>query len=307
MSTLATPLDTPHIIKEYKDIRIELPKNPLAKNSLRILPKEQKAYTEWSNEETSEVFLAFKEIANVWEETKTATQYLVYGRQVIKENSFNFEVVPYYETSNFLTRILQQIVVLWKITFGSSQVSKEHLKNKETAYRKDFEAQKNLAVEVVEPAENVPGKDAFCNEAVINKQSVLEGKNVRVLYNYAPIGFGGERLHFLLMPKRHEADFNLLTNDEYSEIDDLSKKIISYFSEKRKLEEAYIFRKFGKDAGQTVDHGHLHVVLTSSKVQSFMGKLSVFKNMLITPSPLPATELQEKVESLRLELKHINE
>jgi diadenosine tetraphosphate (Ap4A) HIT family hydrolase len=304
-------VDQSYPIKNYGNVQVQLSKNPLAEKSVIVTTSNPKGYVDWTQSESAEAFTAFKEIANVWKAIGLADQYLVYGRQAVGggDKSFRWEAVPYYKTSNWVSEVWQQIVVLWKIAMGALGASEETLQAWSREYETAF-IQKSVQTqfEAVQTQVEVQGKiDPFCNPVQFEKQCVLEGDKVRVLYNYAPIGLGDEKLHFLFMPKRHEADFNKFTEEEYLEIADLSKKMIVHFAEKTQLEDIHLFRKFGKDAGQTVFHGHLHMVLTATKTENFWGFLKVAKNILFNSSPLSEGELKSRVEKFRVDLKPIQE
>ena len=58
------------------------------------------------------------------------------------------------------------------------------------------------------------------------------------------------------------------------------------FKQTRKAEDIYLFHKTGIDAGQTVPHWHMHLIVTANKTQGFFGKLTVLKNMLFGSSPM---------------------
>jgi hypothetical protein len=80
--------------------------------------------------------------------------------------------------------------------------------------------------------ENEPGssQDAFCNNQVIQKQRVMEGDKINILYNYAPIGLGGEKLHFLITPKTHRTTLKDLTENEYGEAQLITQQLITTLS-----------------------------------------------------------------------------
>lgn len=288
-------------IINYDDIYLQVPLKPLKTHALEITTRIPKDYTSWSAVESKAAFEFFKEISLLWKEKKIGEQYFVYGKQNLEGNQpFSWQILPYNKTNNFISRIWQQIVVIWRIVFGGFVATKDYIQQQVEKYKDDFENWKSD--EIVPEMNHEPGKDPFCDAEKIAKQSVFEGRNIRILYNYAPIGFDGEPLHFLILPKRHVSNYNQLTNEEDSEIADLSKKLITYFKTNRKSQEAYLFWKNGVDAGQSVDHFHLHLILTGNKVQTIWDKLTVLRIILFGSSPLPPDQLKTKVESLKVEL-----
>ncbi|MBA3237765.1 MAG: HIT domain-containing protein [Parachlamydiaceae bacterium] len=294
-------VDQSYMLKNYGDVQTELSKAPLADKSVIVTTRDGKRYVDWTEDDSSHAFTAFKEIANVWQQIGLSDQYLVYGKQSLRgeDQSFRWEAVPYYHTTNWFSEVWQQLVVLFKIAVGGLTASEETLREWTEEYTTASSNPKEILLKQEQHlGENV---DAFCNPKVINNQWILEGDKVRVLYSYAPLG--EEKLHFLFMPKRHEPDFNKFTEEEYLEIADLSKKMIVHLSEKyTQIEEVHFFRKFGKDAGQTEFHGHLHMVLTASKTDNFWSYLKVACNILFFSPRLSDADLKIRVEGFRNEL-----
>lgn len=303
---VTTPPISQRVLEKEGSVSISIPERQLANKSLQITPLNSKSYVAWSIEDRSNVYAALQKTVDVWKKSGFADQYLVYGKQQSSDMSFNWEVVPYYKPSTFIGRIWQQFFVLWKITFGGTTLSESQRQKEVDEYKAVF---KEFMPSVQDGAQKimdvVQGNDAFCKAEVINKQLVLEGRSINVLYNYAPIGFGGERLHFLIVPKEHKTKFSELSEEEYLEATDVSQKLMSHFSVTREIEDVYIFHKTGVDAGQTVPHWHMHMILTSNKTQDIFGKLTVLKNMLIGSSPMKGEELSRKVSSLKDELKFL--
>jgi diadenosine tetraphosphate (Ap4A) HIT family hydrolase len=159
-----------------------------------------------------------------------------------------------------------------------------------------------MQIESIE--ETIQGNDAFCDQKVIDKQLVFEGKEINILYNYAPIVLGEGKLHFLIVPKQHRSKFTDLTETEYLDVMQLSQKLVGFYKGKG-YHTAYLFDKTGIEAGQTVPHWHEHVVFTATKTQEFFGKLTVLKNMLFGSSPLPSKELQIRVLLLKEDLNEV--
>jgi diadenosine tetraphosphate (Ap4A) HIT family hydrolase len=168
------------------------------------------------------------------------------------------------------------------------------------AYRNQFQIE-NSSVEN-ESDVIISGTDPFCNPEIIQKQLVFEGSEVNVLYNYAPIGLGQEKLHFLIVPKIHRVGFSELSQTEYLEAMELSQKLINFY-QKRNHPIVYVFHKTGVEAGQTVPHWHQHIVFAETGAQEFFSKMAVLKNMMIGASPLSSEELKGRVQLLRTDLQ----
>lgn len=276
------------------------PKQQLLKNSVSVTNAEN-LFTDWTKQDHADSYQFMQKIARCWEAMKTRDQYLIYGK--VNQGLFNWEMVPYARCRTIFGRVYQQLQVLWRTVFGGIQVS-----SKERTAQID-EHNSNLSKYKIEvnpsDAENL-SDDNFCKEEVIDRQWVVTGQKVNVLFNYAPIGFGGEKLHFLVVPRQHREKFTDVTEEEYCESLDLTTKMINHFAEHRDFStNVYLMHKTGKDAGQTVKHWHLQVIFSTNPSQDFWGKLTVLKNIFWGSSPMKPDALAKRVTELRTELAAI--
>lgn len=296
----------PHIVEEMRAVNIVIPEKPLAHQSLQITTSPHKRYEEWNKQVRSDTYTSLQKIVSVWNASGIAEQYLVYGKQESDQPSFSWEAIPYSKTDNTIGRLWQQFLVLWRITFGGGSDSETTKQKQRDEYKRSFQEYSSSPPQIAQITDQVTsGNDAFCQSDVIEKQQVLEGRTTRVLYNYAPIGFGGERLHFLLVPKAHKPKFSDLSREEYLEATEFAQKIMTHFSHSREIQSVYLFHKTGAEAGQTVPHWHMHMILTSNKAQNVFGKMTVLKNMLFGSSPMNDHELKERVKKLHSELEYL--
>lgn len=274
-----------------KTMKAVVPEQALRKGSVQILPQTAgHSFATWTEENRTEAFDMIQRIVQQWD-LRGIHQYLIYGKED-PASSFKWEVVPYPEES---VRLAKQFTVLWNIVFGGTFVSPSERNEIAQSLRENPSAAKTH-----EAAQKI-FQDPFCNSDVVNRQRIFAGKKVDVLYNYAPIAIGEEKLHFLIIPKEHREKFSDLTLEEYLEANEVAQKLIRYYANKG-YATAYLFDKNGPDAGQTVPHWHEHLVFTASKTEEVLGKLKVFKNMLFYSSPLPPQELQQRVQALKAEL-----
>lgn len=282
------------VLYKGKTMMVVVPESPLAKGSLKIEPKTTSVnLLEWSKDNEHEAYELIQKVVKVWKE-KGVSDYLIYTKGSSNaKRQFSWEIVPFEKSG--LT-FWKQFKVLWNITFGSNRISE----NEREQIAKEWTT---LPVKHPISVSKDNREDAFCNPDVIKRQLVYEGKEIYLLYNYAPISTTEGRLHFLLIPKKHRLNFSELTESEYSETNDFLKKLISYYRNK----DYHIFDKNGSEAGQSVPHWHEHLVFTDSQTQEFLGKLIILKNMLIGTSPLSNEELENRVRSLRKELHPIFE
>lgn len=293
MSTITATLSTFDSISS-NDVQVSLPLRPLVKGSLHVATA--KIFENLKPQDHKDSFTSLFSIAKSWDTPTTNAQYLIYSK--VDSTPFKWEIVP-YATANFFTRMIQQIKVLFRTIFGGITLSEKDQQMLSNTY------QKQLNVHF--PAESSvekKGSDPFCQPERIEKQIVITGEKVNVLFNYAPIGLGGEKLHFLIVPKEHRQAFTNLAVDEYLESMELATHLVKHFKQNRQnVENIYLMSKTGKDAGQTVDHWHLHVIVSTSKTQDIWGKLTVFKNILFGgSSPMKADALKARVASLSQEL-----
>lgn len=285
---------------EDRSLLAIIPSEQLVNQSLHIVAS-QKQYKEWSDKDHVESYSFMQRIAHAWTSGNLTSQYLIYGK--IDSNIFKWEIVPYQSCRNFISRIIQQLKVLWRIVFGGFVVSQE-VRQKQL---KDHQLLLEKFPETIQAsASSNIGDDSFCKNETIERQWVITGKKVNVLFNYAPVGFGGERLHFLVVPKEHRETFTDVTQEEYSESIALTTKLVNHFTETRKtIKSVYLLNKTGIDTGQTIKHWLLHVIFTTNTAQDFWGKITVMKNIVFGSSPMKKEEVAKKVISLREELAQL--
>jgi diadenosine tetraphosphate (Ap4A) HIT family hydrolase len=278
-----------------------VPERQLKDQSVQII-KPGKDFKEWSKKDHLDSYFFMQRIAQAWKSNQITDQYFIYGKTI--PSDFKWEMIPYKKKSCWLTRIIQQIVVLIRVVFGGRSVSKDDQRKQVNGYKTLLE---KTTAEVHKMTDSTLGQDAFCKKDVIERQWVVTGEKINVLFNYAPIGLGGQRLHFLIVPKVHREAFTDVTEEEYCEAMNLSEKLITHFMGTREnIKNAYLFNRTGKDAGQAVDHWLMHLVFSDKGTQDYCGKWTVFKNIVAGgSSSLKAEELKNRVTDLRNELTHI--
>lgn len=276
-----------------------IPKRQLLNQSLQLIASD-KPFTDWSDDDHANSYSFMLRIAQLWN-SRITNQYLIYGK--IDENSFFWEMVPYQKCHTCVGRAFQQLQVLYRTMFGGSLLSPTACEQQSRIYR---DLLYNRFLPLLPEDTSVTGKDPFCDEKRIERQWVVTGKKVHVLFNYAPIGFGGERLHFLIVAKQHRETFTDVTQEEYSESMQLTCKLVRHFQTTRNnIKHVYLLNKTGRDAGQTVKHWHIHVIFSMNAAQDFWGKMTVIKNILLGSSRMRDDLLEAKVSNLRTELKHL--
>lgn len=281
---------------EDRSLSAAIPGKQLLDKSLSISAAGKK-FTAWSEQNHADSYHFMQQIAQAWKNSHFTHQYLIYGK--IDSNPFSWEIVPHQKCRTFIGRIAQQILVLWRTIFGGITAPKVSREKQFKNYERLF----NNSPKVIEPEGLAnKGTDSFCKNETIERQWVITGKKVNVLFNYAPIGFGGEKLHFLVVPKEHRKNFTDVTCEEYCESLALTSKLVDHFSKTRNsVKNVYLLNKTGIDAGQTVNHWHLHAIFSTNSAQDFWGKITVLKNILFGSSPMKKDDLEKKVKALREE------
>ncbi len=242
------------VILQEAGAQVVIPATQLAKGSFQITAND-----------SAVSYRLMQRVAAYWE----TRPFLVYGTQG------NWDMVPCETTSN---AYWQQLNVIWRVLFGGTPTVASS-------------SEITLPPYIHKVDQNMKGNDPFCDPNVIQKQQVFEGRRIRVIYNYAPIG----SMHFLLVPKEHRKDFRELTEDEYSEAERLSQFVINKLKEQGPIHQTYLFHKTGKEAGQTVEHWHLHLIATENTQNDVLSKLQFLFRMTFGASPLPANTLAQRV------------
>ena len=90
----------------------------------------------------------------------------------------------------------------------------------------------------------------------LNKEKILENRYSFAIYDGFPISKG----HSLVIPKRVVSSVFDLDDDEYNHIFILLREIKKILLEKYKPDGFNIGINNGTDAGQTIDHAHIHII-----------------------------------------------
>lgn len=283
-------------------VDISYPTDALTPYSLDIEPTDPKCHhvTDLKMGAVEEMQRVLLGVVKRMRETQLSNSYMLLACDSLQENRLlSFQVVPYAIKSawwiiGLLQVMWQQLVVLWRFTFGGLSLTSERADLLATTYADLTPEQRDVADRV-----NQCATCAFCRQEVIDSQLVLDGESVQVLYNYAPIGFGEEKLHFLVISKEHRPNFEALTPEEHQEAFEISQFVIQRLQQIFPLEKLYLYHKSGEEAGQTVPHWHMHLVFTQSVPQDLWGRVIVLRNILlgaIFSFQLSKSELREKQE-----------
>jgi hypothetical protein len=106
----------------------------------------------------------------------------------------------------------------------------------------------------------------FCDEKIIQKESLIEGKTMRILYNNLPyVGREGEESsHLLITPKGH-VEVDSPSDDELIEEQDMLVRIKTVMQGLRPHFYYLVIRQQGLKSGQLLSHRHTHAVMYQDK------------------------------------------
>lgn len=127
----------------------------------------------------------------------------------------------------------------------------------------------------------------FCNQKVIENQTVFEGDLLRVFVDHAPNVKG----HLLVIPKRHVAKAHDLFPKEWEELSLITSLAVKVFKQMLNTDQYIILEKNGPRAFQSVPHVHFHLLPIQSQTWS-----EVFN---MTPRILSDEELEEECNIFR--------
>jgi diadenosine tetraphosphate (Ap4A) HIT family hydrolase len=135
---------------------------------------------------------------------------------------------------------------------------------------------------------------AFCDTEVLESQKFYEDELVLALYTHKPI-FPG---HCLIIPKRHVERFEMLSNEEITQIGQVIRRVDQAAQQVFKTSSYLLLQKNGAEVGQTVPHVHFHYIPREAGDDS---TLKFLMRMYVTNAlrPIPALEMQDKVEKMK--------
>ncbi len=98
---------------------------------------------------------------------------------------------------------------------------------------------------------------AFCDKTNMKKHQILyEDKNNLVFFSARPVTLG----HTLVIPKKHVKSLLVLPDKETDKLFELVKKVAKAINRILKPDGLDIGTNYGRIAGQSINHLHVHVV-----------------------------------------------
>jgi bis(5'-adenosyl)-triphosphatase len=89
-----------------------------------------------------------------------------------------------------------------------------------------------------------------------DEEVFCETKNFYAVYNWKPMVPG----HSLAVPKKHMRSLQDLSSAEVAELFELCRKILRAFQKVYKTRQFDLAIQEGKDAGQSIEHLHVHLI-----------------------------------------------
>ncbi len=286
------------VIFTDKSVELLIPECPLALGAVEIAKVEPlHNFTDWTKQEHFETYTLMRKVAQIWDE-REVYNYLMLGVQDYSPAAkpFSWQMVPFPESES---KLLRQIAVIWHTFFGGSCLSLEDRHHEAIHYR-HYVYESEQEWQPIDRKVCKNNEDPFLQSAVLAKQQIYEGKQVRVLYNYAPL----QPLAFLIITKEQRRSFQELTPQEYEEAQQVAQKIIAHYY-KQGHELAYLFHKTGSNAGQTVCHWHQHLIFPEERITSYWQGIYMLGKLLGSEAPLSDEELANRVEPLKNEFQTI--
>lgn len=264
---------------------IAAPLHPLAKGSVLVYPTDGPAHlSDMDDAMVSALHASLRDVVDSWRLDGRAAGYMVIGvDDLLGGQSFRYQAVPYPRAVTDLENAWRQFRVIRRLVFGMNRAFRA------TLTRNPASAAQLARLHPVRHAgsSSEPSRCPFCRRDVLQSQIVMEGRTVVALYNFAPIGLRGDKLHFLIIPKAHRPGFEDLTREEHREAFELARRVVHRLSAhfgQGAMKRLYTYHKTGPEAGQSVPHWHLHLVLFRSHLHDIWARSQVLLKILAPPS-----------------------
>lgn len=135
---------------------------------------------------------------------------------------------------------------------------------------------------------------AFCDPQILDDQKFYEDDLVMALYTHKPIYPG----HTLIIPKRHVERFEMLSEEEITQIGRVIKKVHGAVGKVFGTSSYALLQKNGKEVGQSVPHLHFHYIPRQTGDDSMMQFL-IKMYAVNKGSPITPDEMQQVVEKMK--------
>ncbi len=304
-----------YVYYEDQDIKVCEPKVPLAPGAIEVLVKTQEATDSLEPSSVDEkVFAVYQTAKAFWSQGKSRPVDCFYlerheGSQQMRQ------IIPYPDGG--LKSTLRQMQVVWNLTLPNlawtshpSVSLKEGLKG----YLKEYlAAALKTPVGPTAPQSFVnQAKCPFCDPKRLQAQQVQEWNSLWLLDNYKPLS----EHDFLIVPKADSQGSHVSQLDAkfFAKACTVARAINEEGYCKQGFSRWYITFADGKDAGQTVQHPHIHVTNAKGYSDELLAIAKTVRNILIgswarfiVPSlfTLSDAALKEKITQERKDLESV--
>jgi len=262
-------------LMQMRDVSLELPSCPLIEKSTEIISP--LAYQAMGQSEDEKVAALTRKIFVAYKDNGLASTTVVQKEFFNQVTPFQLTLIPFSDTKSAL---IQQLQVLKSIVWEPFCPPEEKLILQANELLPHLEEQA-LSEEAATEGE---GTDVFCRKEVLEKQTLYEGRTVRLLYPTSVLPTEEPASHFLIVPKICRPDYLSLTAEEALEIEALSRKIFRHFMQEGYL-IGYGLHKNGS-VGVTVPDFHKHLIFFKSTEDENSALYKMIKNVLFGSSAL---------------------
>jgi diadenosine tetraphosphate (Ap4A) HIT family hydrolase len=260
-------------LTEQGSATLEMPLCPLLPKSTEIvLPA---SYETMDQQDDENVILLSRKVISAYKKLNLGSVHVWQKEELQEAKPFRLNLIPF---SDHRSALLQQFSALKAVIWGPDCTSEEGLEKGAAELRANFVELPSLSDE---GSKNSP----FCQQEILEKQTVLEGKTVRVLYPTSVLPSEKPAPHFLIVPKICRTDYLALTDEEALEIETISRHLFNHFKTLG-YQVAHALYKNGK-VGITVPHFHKHVIFFKNKDNETWGFIQMIQNILFGSTPLP--------------------
>lgn len=137
----------------------------------------------------------------------------------------------------------------------------------------------------------------FCEQSVLDRQTVLEYNGIVVLYNMRKGTKPG--CNFLILPKEHHQKTYALSEEQIDAMAAVRQALVQVLKEAHPERDVFIYTQDDPSVGQTVFHHHEQVVAFDPKIDPFAWTVS---SLFPSKEGMSAEEMQEVTEEFREKL-----
>lgn len=278
-------------------VRFEVARHPVAPGAFELTSVEnpESDLFGWSKEHFSDAYDKMQVARQVFAK-RGITNYMIVG--TFAENEpFYLQFVPLFSDQDYKR---QHLKVLARLTFGKPFVPEEKAEEMMEAFKEDT---KQMPQELPQTAHASGNFDCFMDEAVLKRQTVYEGKTVKVYVDKMPLG----RHHFTVFPIKPHANFEELTKEEYLESMEIAKKVTNWFRDNVDIRRIYFYAKNGGMGGQSVPHYHMHIAVNTNLWDELASRYRRFRNLAYRKKYITDEELDKRVEHYREAFKELSQ